>query len=162
MSRTIILDTGPLGLVTHPGSKQEAKDCQAWFAALLMDGVQFLVPAIADYELRRELIRAGRHQGLARLDGLINHLGSSPIDQEVIKEAARLWAEARRIGLPTAPDLALDGDCFLAAHANMLFVELSRLPDNSSAKVVVATTNPNHLSRMTPARHWRDLDASFV
>lgn len=162
MNRVVILDTGPLGLVTHPGSKPEVKECQAWLQSLLGEGIRFLVPAIADYELRRELIRANQHRGLARLEALVQELGSISIDQEVIREAATLWAEARRQGLPTAPDLALDGDCFLAAQANTTLNSLIKSNDFDLVRVIVATTNPRHLERMTRASHWRDLTSSFA
>ena len=66
------------------------------------------MPAIADYEIRRELIRARRHAGLARLDSLIRDLVYLPIDRETWHIAADLWATARRAGKPTAPDGALE------------------------------------------------------
>jgi predicted nucleic acid-binding protein len=161
MRRLAIRDTGPLGLVTHPGSRPEVKECQRWLDTLLIAGVRVVIPAIADYELRRELIRANRQQGLARLDTLIAEFGLEPIDQDVVLEAARLWADVRSFGLPTAPELALDGDCILAAQANVLLRSSSQIEEGGAVQAIVATTNLKHLSRMTTARHWRDLEPQF-
>jgi hypothetical protein len=41
-----------------------------WLIACLSSGDRVLAPAIIYYELRRELLRAGKSSGLARLDGL--------------------------------------------------------------------------------------------
>lgn len=106
------------------------------------------VPEIADYELRRELLRAGR--GVERLDELEGRLVYLPLTTTVMRRAAELWAESRNQGKPTAPDLALDGDMVLAAQALVLSEELD-------AGVIVATTNPVHLSRFAAARDWREI-----
>ena len=55
-SAHVVLDTGVLGLVTHPSKKSEARDCKEWLKTLLQEGVSVYVPEI-DYELRRELLR---------------------------------------------------------------------------------------------------------
>ncbi len=68
--RMIVLDTGTLGLLTHPRAQPTAMACRQWAQALLAAGVRVVVPGIADYELRRELIRAGKTSGLLRLDGV--------------------------------------------------------------------------------------------
>ena len=65
-----------------------------------------------------------------------------------MRTAARLWAEARNAGFPTANDTALDGDVILAAQALAL---ADRQP------IVVATTNTKHLERYVDARLWSDL-----
>jgi hypothetical protein len=71
MTRTVLLDCGPLGLLTSPpGKKGEAAACARWLAALLAAGARIIVPEIADYELRRELLRAGKAKSVARLDAL--------------------------------------------------------------------------------------------
>jgi hypothetical protein len=72
MARVVLLDTGPLGMVTHPRPNREVVE---WLRTLLGTGTTVLVPVIADYELSRELIRAKRTKGLARLDALEQTIG---------------------------------------------------------------------------------------
>jgi len=108
----------------------------------------FHVPAIADYEVRRELLRAGKSSGIARLDAFIAAEASRylTITAVALRQAAFFWADARRRGQPTAPDPALDADCILAAQAATL--------DAPADAVVVATTNVGHLDRFVPADVW--------
>ena len=147
MSRTILLDSGPLGLITNPRASKEAAACGQWLVNALTGGATVLVPAIADYEVRRELIRARRTAGIGRLDAFIEQVGFLPITTAAMRRAAAFWAEARQQGRPTAADAALDGDVILAAQA----VTLDR------AEVIVATTNPKHLSRFVEANLWVDI-----
>ncbi len=147
--RAVVLDTGPLGLASNPKLSPESQRCRAWIRALVFRGVRVVVPEIADYELRRELLRAGKTAGLRRLDAMREALEFAPITSEAMREAARLWAAARNAGLPTAPKEALDGDAILAAQA--LTLGLGR------DGVVVATTNVGHLSRFVDAREWSAL-----
>lgn len=61
MSRQyIILDSGPLGMVANPRASGTTLNCQLWLENQLQQGSVILIPEIADYEVRRELIRAGR------------------------------------------------------------------------------------------------------
>ena len=108
-----------------------------------------LVPEIADYEVRRELLRAGRRQGVARLDQLKVTAGYLPLTTTTMLQAAEFWAQARQQGQPTAGNTALDGDVILAAQAVML-----NEPGNT---VIVATTNVDHLARFTRAQRWQDI-----
>jgi hypothetical protein len=110
-----------------------------------------MVPEIADYEVRRELIRAGRPKGVARLDLLAEQLGLLPVTAEVWRRAAELWAQARREGYPTAADAALDADVILAAQA-----QLAAMDD---VEVIVATSNIGHLGRFVDARPWESVTA---
>ncbi len=106
-----------------------------------------IVPEIADYEVRRELIQAGKVKGLARLDALVGVLEYLPLTTPAMRQAAAFWAASRRSGHPTAGDKALDADVILAAQAMTL----------GAADVVIATTNVGHLSRYAPAALWPDL-----
>jgi predicted nucleic acid-binding protein len=142
----VLLDAGPLGLVTNPRATLANLQCKQWFAALLAAGVTVLVPEIADYEVRRELIRSVRTQGIARLDQLNAAMGYVAIDTPTMLLAAELWAQARRQGQPTTVDAALDGDAILAAQA----ILLARRGD----PVVIATTNVRHVARFAPAQRW--------
>ncbi len=53
--------------------------CRAWMDNLRLSGVLVVVPEIADYEVRRELIRAGIGVRLTRLDALSSSLTYDPI-----------------------------------------------------------------------------------
>ena len=68
VDREIVLDTGPIGLVTNPKLSSQSVDCNQWLQAHLKAGNRVVVPEIADYEVRRELLRANKKKGLARLD----------------------------------------------------------------------------------------------
>ncbi|HAN74483.1 MAG TPA: hypothetical protein DCQ51_16335 [Planktothrix sp. UBA8407] len=63
MSRTLLfLDTGIIGIITNPkSSSAEAQNCKQWFKQSLDNGVTFILPEIADYEVRRELLRANKY-----------------------------------------------------------------------------------------------------
>ncbi|MEG4916262.1 MULTISPECIES: nucleic acid-binding protein [unclassified Microcoleus] len=148
MSRVIILDSGPLGMVTNPkASSAEIQECKVWLNSLMRRGEIIILPEIADYEVRRELIRAGKLAGIQRLDELKLQLTYRPLTTEVMLLATQLWADARRRGRPTAEPNALDGDVILAAQA---ILEASEGND-----VVIATTNVGHLSQFVDAREWR-------
>lgn len=148
MSRIIVLDSGPLGMVTNPKSSSDTvRECKVWFNSLLARGETVILPEIADYEVRRELIRAGKKAGIRRLDELKSLLSYRPITTETMLLAAELWAQARQRGTPTADPRALDGDVILAAQASLLAA--------GGDEVVVATTNVGHLAQFIDAREWR-------
>jgi predicted nucleic acid-binding protein len=117
--------------------------------ALLLREVSVCVPEIADYELRRELLRMERAESVRRLNELKRRLRYLPITTNAMLKAAELWAAARTAGKPTADHKALDADAILAAQS----IGLSEAGD----RVVVATTNVGHLSRFVDARLWRDI-----
>ena len=149
MTRTILFDSGPLGLVTNPRATEQTVACMRWLTGCRIAGAKLVVPEIVDYELRRELIRAGRIRGVDRLDALIRHTSYLSITTAAMRRAASPWADARRAGRPTAADAALDIDVILAAQAATMAGE----------DVVVATTNVEHLARYVPAAHWSDIAA---
>lgn len=147
VDRAIILDTGPIGLVTNPRLSSQGVDCNQWLQAHLKAGNRLVVPEIADYEVRRELLRANKKKGLARLDSLCQRLEYLPITTATIRQAAELWAQARQQGQPTAGDKTIDGDMILIAQAKILEVP----------NVVIATTNVGHLSRFIAADLWQNI-----
>jgi predicted nucleic acid-binding protein len=149
VSRIIVLDTGPLGLITSPQQTPEIETCTRWLRSLLAMGNRVVIPEIADYELRRELLRAGKRNGLKRLDAAIQSLEYAPVTTQVMRRAAALWAQVRQQGLPTADPHALDGDMILAAQAH----ECS----GSNNSLIVATTNVQHLVRVVPAQIWNTI-----
>lgn len=150
MARVVLLDAGPLGMVTHPRADQN-RDATLWLKRLLASGAQVIVPEIADYEVRRELLRAKRTKGVKRLDELKSRIGYLTITTDAMLRAAEFWAQARQMGYPTADDKALDADVILAGQAKAL------ADDNGDA--VIATTNVGHLLRFFPAQSWKDITA---
>lgn len=147
MNQVIILDTGPLGLVTNPKLSPESIECARWLQNHINSGSRVIIPEIADYEVRRELLRANKIKGIARLDDLAKFLEYLPITTTAMQKAAELWAKARQKGQPTAGDKTIDGDIILVAQAITLGV-----PD-----VVIATTNIGHLSRFIKAEQWQNI-----
>ncbi len=144
MAEIVLLDAGPLGMVSHPRPSSAIIE---WLARLVTAGAGVLVPEIADFEVRRELLRASRSKGIERLDELKVSLGYRPISTEAMLRAAEFWADARRRGRPTAHDRSLDADVILAGQAASLH----------SDAVVVASANPRHLARFVRAKHWQQI-----
>jgi predicted nucleic acid-binding protein len=148
MTKIVLLDTGPLGAVTHPRANRN-REIKEWLQRLLRAGCHVIVPEIADYELRRELIRANLTRSIGRLDDL-KRLGIYvPLNTSMMLRAAELWAQARQAGQPTASDEALDADVILAAQASLV--------GSPSDDVVIATMNVGHLSRFAQAELWNDI-----
>ena len=147
MSRVITLDAGPLGLVTNPKLSPESEACTQWLQTHITSGSRVIIPEIADYEVRRELLRASKTKGISRLDDLAKWIEYLPITTVAMHQAAKLWAEARQQGQPTAGDKTIDGDMILVAQAITLGV-----PD-----IVIATTNVGHLSRFITAELWQNI-----
>ena len=144
-----ILDSGPFGLATHPKFSPDSAKLKSWLASILVAGVRVVVPEVVEFEVRRELLRAGKANAVARLDALADRLGTLPVDRRTWHRASEIWAEIRRQGLQTAPDISLDADVIIAAVAQIA------AEDGSS--VVVVTGNPGHLGRFVDARDWRSL-----
>jgi predicted nucleic acid-binding protein len=150
VSRTIVLDTGPLGLVTNPKQSPQSLACAQWLQALISSGARVILPEISDYEVRRELLRAQKLKGIERLDALAGLLQYLPLSTAAMRQAAILWAKARQQGQPTAADKALDGDVILAGQAITL----------EAPGVLIATTNVAHLSRFVPSELWQNIKVS--
>jgi hypothetical protein len=111
----------------------------------------FLVPAIAYYEVCRELERLNNATGIARLDAFCSTVPGRYLilTDEALRLGCKLWAQARRLGMPTADPRELDGDVLLAAQALTLGVATSDL--------IVATTNVGHLSQFVTADLWTNI-----
>ena len=140
----VVLDAGPLGLVSNPKLSAEGVACSRWLHSLLAAGTRVIVPEIADYEVRRELLRARKFAVVEQLDAFCEMLDDLPIHTPAIRMAAQLWAQARQQGQPTANDKTIDADMILAAQAITL----------GAPEFVIATTNVGHLARFVPAKLW--------
>jgi predicted nucleic acid-binding protein len=125
VSLIILLDAGPLSMITNP------------------------IPEIADYEVRRELLRAPNNEAIGRLEALKGLLSYAPITTQVMLKAAEFWASARNTGRQSAVDALLDADMILAAQAKVL--------GGDGDEAMIATTNVRHLASFAHPRIWREI-----
>ena len=146
LSLAVFLDSTPLSELAHP---ETSTAIRAWLVKFGPDGT-VVIPAIADYEVRRELLRVGRRSSMDRLDELSRLLELLPISQPALLLAAEFWARIRREGRPTAAAEALDADVILAAQAATWALD-------SGDEIVVATSNIRHIGRFVPAAHWTEI-----
>lgn len=149
MSIVVLLDAGPLGLITNPRASQETRECNQWLEWLALREIQVKIPEIADFKVRRELLRADKFKGIERLNELQRYLDYIPLSTHTMLKAAQLWAQVRKQGMPTADNKALDGDVILAAQAILI--------QDEGHEVIIATTNVGHLSRLAQAKTWRNI-----
>jgi predicted nucleic acid-binding protein len=136
-------------MVTHPRGNDKNRKVTMWLKSLIKAGVKVVIPEIADYEVRREMLRAGLHDSVVRLDGLKETLTYLPLSTDAMLRAARFWADARNTGQPTAKNDALDADVILAGQAVTYAAAID--------EAVIATTNVKHLTRFTSAAHWETI-----
>ncbi len=146
----VLLDSGPLGLVTNPRATSASQECSFWLERIVHDNHLVVIPEIVDYELRREFLRGRMTRALTILEALALRLAFVPITTPVMRQAAEFWAIARHRGMATADDKALDSDMILAAQA----VQIEQTWDQEA---VIATTNVRHLARFATAREWREI-----
>jgi predicted nucleic acid-binding protein len=147
----IVLDSTPLGLLTQRKGRPTSNSSRRWLAEKLANGNRIVVPEIIDYELRRELLRAGKASSIRRLDEFVKQPAATylPLTTQAMKLAAQLWANLRRLGQVTAHEHALDVDVILAAQvlsAGFL-----------AGEFVIATSNVAHLSLLAPCDEWQNV-----
>ncbi|WP_394793246.1 type II toxin-antitoxin system VapC family toxin [Armatimonas sp.] len=155
MNRILVLDTGPLGLLTNPRKPENTLEILRWAAAHLRAGNRLLVPAIADFEVRRELLRLNRPTSIAALDAFIRLPQDRyiPFTDNALQLSAILWARARNAGTPTADPKELDCDVLIAAQAQ----EYKSLHELSDEQIIIATVNVGHLAQFIAADLWSDI-----
>jgi hypothetical protein len=151
MARLILLDSGPLGLMVRAPGKPQVQRFLAWLNAVMTNGAVVVIPEIAHYEVRRELIRIRAVGSLRRLEYALDpsrgfdHL---TLTTDAVVKAAELWAFVRQVGVPTASPDSLDADAILAGQA--------ALAGQAGHTVTIATTNLAHLRRFpgVDAQTW--------
>lgn len=154
----IVVDTFPLSAAgTRPGDRSKALTiaCRQWLRDCNAAGHRLIVPAIAYYEVLREIERQNATGKIARLKTFCQ---AEPgrflsITDAHLEQAAKLWGIARNAGRQTASDVALDADTILAAQV-LDFVAREGIAPNG---YVVATTNTKHLSWFVNAEEWQKI-----
>lgn len=136
----LLLDTAVVGEICHP---RKYDDVRAWFARAAA-AHEMLLSEVADYELRRELLRIDSRRSLDRLDELTRELRYIPVTTATWRAAARLWALQRKAGRVTAAEGGLDGDVLIAAQA-------------LAEDAVIVTPNTRHFDSMVRAVTWQEV-----
>ena len=147
----IVLDTNILGALTNPQPKSPTVFAiLSWALLMRQAGHSFAVPAIAVYEVRRELLRSKATTSIAYLDASVSAASTLylPMTDEALTRAADLWAVIRNAGLTTAKDAALDGDVILMAQV---------LEANFAGSYVIATDNLKHFQSWVNADNWQNI-----
>lgn len=145
MPAVYLLDSGPLGLLAH-NRLANRMAIESWLMNEVAASATVYLSEVADYEVRRELIRliqagqlpASRLNRLNQLTTLFLYL---PVTTVMWQRAAEFWADARSRGLPTASSAALDGDVLIAAQA-------------AEIQATVVTTNAAHIGTWVPVKTW--------
>lgn len=151
--KLVFLDSHPLSILADPKVSPTVSAITAWAISLVAAGHRVYVPEVIDYELRRELIRAGKAASIRELDAQKARYWYAPITTPAVLLAADLWARMRNSGTPTGDPKKLDIDVILAAQA---LTEGARL-GLPAANVVIATSNVAHLARMVNADIWQNI-----
>jgi predicted nucleic acid-binding protein len=150
----IFLDSSILGQLCSTGVTDELAKLDSWFERSLIRAV-VVSSTICDYEVRRGLLLA-REQGinaggLPLLDRLHQAIDFLPVDEDILRSAAEIWAKARIEGQPTAGDSNIDADMIICATWQDLATHYP------GQEVVIVTTNVRHLSRFANAVVWQDV-----
>lgn len=152
----VFIDSGILGKLCNPNSSAEVDAIRDWLYSLLAKGIFVVSSDICDYEVRRSLIleslRRPNISSIQDLNDLQDLITFLPLTNQVIKEAANLWAEARIQGIPTADEKSLDADVIICAQYKLL------AESYPGRYVVIATTNVSHLNRFTEAKEWQEIE----
>jgi predicted nucleic acid-binding protein len=149
VARIIMLDSGPIGLAAmSPNNNAKAAACQAWIVAIHAAGADVIIPAVADFEVRRELVRLGLGPSIIRLDNLKARYNYLTPAEVAWAKAAELWALVRAAGVPTAGPKDLDADAIIAGQALTI--------GQPGDVVTLATGNVHHMARFPglDAQDW--------
>jgi predicted nucleic acid-binding protein len=149
----LFLDSYPMSLLAKPNTTPDVAAILTWFHSIRAAGHLLYIPEVIDYEVRRELVRAGKTSSVTRLDLLKLTATYVPINSQAMLLAADLWAQARNAGQSTGDPKKLDINVILAAQT-LTVAATSSLP---LTDFVIVTSNVGHLSRFgVPAEEWTD------
>jgi len=148
----VFLDSGVIYSLINTSNVKKVIDCQEWFYALLGRGVLFVSSAICEYEIKRELIRRNQLKELNNLNEIKQWFNFLEVDENVWNMAAKNWAKARNMGIPTADNLSLDADMVICATWQILQEKWE------GRYVVIATNNVKHLSHFANADIWENIN----
>ena len=102
MARLILLDSGPLGLIVRAPGKPQVVRRVTWLNAISANGATVIIPEIAHYDVRRDLLRIRAVGSPRRLDYALDassgfrHL---TLSTDAMIKAAEFWAFLRQKAL---------------------------------------------------------------
>ena len=156
--RHILLNSSPLGLLSSPVPSPQVIAITTWAVSSLAAGHRLYIPEVIDYELRRELLRAGKTTGLAKLEGLKTRFRYFPHHYCGYAPGRSYWAQSRRRGMPTGDPKKLDIDVILAAQALTLGAPSQDVTDDAALVTAVLALVSAHVTPTHRAAAARALD----
>lgn len=155
MSKTIFLDTGPLSILTNPRFPTLTQEAIQWSVNLMTAGHRLIVPAIADFELRRELERMGSVRSIMALDAFNAAVPDRylPLTDYALKRAAKIWGQARNKGALPGDPKELNGDILITAQT----LEYQAVNGLADSDIVIASVNVAHLALFVSADLWQNI-----
>ena len=152
----VFLDSGILGLISSPNERAKVTACQNWMMGLMAKGVYVVSSDICDYEIRRSLLLLEAQKltqvSLTRLERWRDVIDFLPLTTNVMKSAARAWADSKLRGLQTAELKNIDADMIIVAQWLLLSEEYP------GRRITIATTNVKHLKPFCEAMVWQDIE----
>ncbi|MEW6733135.1 MAG: PIN domain-containing protein [Acidobacteriota bacterium] len=142
MHKPILLDSGVISQITHP---KNYPDTKKWFERMLDANITVYISEASDYEARRGFIARDLTNSLNRLEWLNSLCTYLSITTPIMRQAAQMWAQAKKGGYSTADVRELDFDIIIAAH----ILEVG---------AIVVTTNVGHLLRYVEAKNWNEIE----
>ena len=134
----LLLDTNLVSEICHTRRRLPV---QTWYPRMAARcDLGFSV--VADYELRRELVRSRSLQSLARLDALAQEIPRVPLTDAMWRRAADVWAD--QVARGALPGPGISGDTLIAAQA-------------LETRAIVVTKNLKHFEGIVFAMDWTDL-----
>jgi predicted nucleic acid-binding protein len=110
---------------------------------VIASGRRVVIPEITDYEVRRLLLKRGASAQVRQLDELGDEFYYSPLNTELMREAAHVWAEAENSGHRFGHPKTLNADAILVAQTQAM-----------GEDVTVITKNVRHLAPFVEAVWW--------
>lgn len=160
MGVLLVLDTGPLGLLTNPNKTEKPEACRHWFENMAQNGARVAVPQTSYEEVCIGIQHAHTVHGIDRLNKFVNEVYDRNLwiatNRVVTMEAERLQESTKTRGKMTGDPNELNPDCKIAAACKLAPQLLDDIPQGT--RCVVVTDNIKHYKQIeVECYKWQDL-----
>lgn len=153
----LILDTNLVAnLIVDPNKSQKAKECQNWILDKYRQQDYLVFPEICEYEIRRgieyrKLKSSNKYYKDNILNQWIDFFELSPLTNEVLTEASKIWAElkVKSFNRPKGVDV----DVLIHAHYKLT---KNKFPGREIF-IVTDNTKDFNFNQKIIAKPWTDI-----